>query len=264
MMIDRNMDVWKSQLEKYKSLRSMIAEKKEKSEELLRFDRCSIRASDVAGQYYCEKKVEMKYLYGDIESETKNQGTAAHENLLEGAEIVDQEDLWKTVYGKEPVLAMEWLLLAEYEDIILTGQPDSILFENGEPLVIFEYKFSRRKKVYPSYQVQAGFYGILLKNLGFNTEKLFYAIVVAERKSKNDPYLKDKVLDAVRNIEPKSAVIPIKNAVIYFNRFDEKQAKASLEWAIKFWKKQRKAISTTNPHKCRICEYEQDCKKFVF
>ncbi len=258
------MDIWKNHFEKYNSLLQLMAERKEKSDELLRFDRCTIRASDVAGQYYCEKKIEMKYLYGDVETETKNQGTAAHENLLEGAEIVDQENLWKAIYSKEPVLAMEWLLLAEYEEIILTGQPDSVLFENGEPLVIFEYKFSRRKKVYPSHHVQAGFYGILLKNLGFNIEKLFYAIVVADRKSKQDPDLKDKVLDAVINIEPQSIVIPIENAVIYLNKFDEQQAKASLEWAIEFWKNQRDAISTTNPYKCRICEYEKDCKKSIF
>ncbi|MEJ2241936.1 MAG: PD-(D/E)XK nuclease family protein [Candidatus Bathyarchaeota archaeon] len=257
------MDIWKSQLEKYNSLLKLIDAKKENSKELLRFDRCTIRASDVAGQYYCEKKIEMKYLYGDVETETKNQGTAAHEKLLEGAEIVDQESLWKTVYGKEPVLAMEWLLLSEYEDVILTGQPDSVLFENGEPLVIFEYKFSRRKKVCPSHHVQAGFYGILLKNLGFNIEKLFYAIVVADRKLKCNPDLKDTVLNAVRNIEPRNVVIPIENAIIYFNKFDEKQAKASVEWAIKFWKNQREAISTQNPYKCRICEYEQRCRKFV-
>lgn len=258
------MDVWKNQLQKYHSLLNLLAERKENRKELLRFDRCTIRASDVAGQYYCEKKIEMKYLYGDVESETKNQGTAAHENLLEGAEVVDQEDLWKTVYAKEPVLAMEWLLLAEYNDIILSGQPDSVLFENGEPLIIFEYKFSRRRKVYPSHHVQAGFYGILLKNLGFNTEKLFYAIVVADRKSKQDPNLKDKVLDAVTNIGQKSGAIQIENATIYLNKFDEEQAKASLEWALEFWKKQRDAICTTNHYKCRICEYEEHCEKFVF
>ena len=50
------MDVWKNQLEKYNSLLTLIAERKEKNKELLRFDRCTIRASDVAGQYYCEKK----------------------------------------------------------------------------------------------------------------------------------------------------------------------------------------------------------------
>ena len=45
------MSIWKKQLEKINSLRIQIAERKEKNEDLLRFDRCTIRASDVAGQY---------------------------------------------------------------------------------------------------------------------------------------------------------------------------------------------------------------------
>jgi hypothetical protein len=57
------MTTWKQQLEKYNSLLELISQKKEKSEGELRFNRCSIRASDVAGQYYCEKKIEMEYLW---------------------------------------------------------------------------------------------------------------------------------------------------------------------------------------------------------
>jgi len=165
------MTTWKQQLEKYNSLLEQIVQKKEKNEGELSFNRCNIRASDVTGQYYCEKKIEMEYLYGEVETETKNQGTEAHENLLEGSEAVDQEEVWKAIYGKKPVLTLEWLLLAEYKDIILIGQPDSVLFENGFPLVIFEYKFSRSKRAYPSYHVQAGFYGLLLKSIGFDTGK---------------------------------------------------------------------------------------------
>jgi hypothetical protein len=256
-----DMTNWKHQLEKYNSLRMQITERIKNSEELLRFDRCTIRASDVAGQYYCEKKIEMKYLYGEVENETKNQGTAAHENMLEGTEAIEHEELWKTVYGKKPVLALEWLLIAKYNDIILAGQPDSILFENGYPLVIFEYKFSRNKRTYPSHHVQAGFYGLLLKNLGFDISKLFYAIVVADRRAKHNLNLKDNVLEKVKNNGPKNAILPIENAVIYLNKFNEKKATNSLDWAIQFWKKQREAISTNNPNKCRICEYEQKCNK---
>ena len=116
------MKEWKRQLDKYNSLVELLAQRKESEESLLRFGRCSVRASDVGSQYYCEKKVEMSYLYGEVETETKNQGTEGHEALLEGAEALDQEELWKAVYSKEPVLACEWLLLAEYSDIILVGQ----------------------------------------------------------------------------------------------------------------------------------------------
>jgi len=257
------MSEWKRQLEKCNSLLEQISRKKEMSEGDLRFNRCTIRASDVAGQYYCEKKIEMRYLYGEVETEIKNQGTEAHENLLVGSEAVGREDLWKAIYGKEPVLALEWLLTAEYKDIILVGQPDSVLFENEVPLVIFEYKFSRSKRVYPSYQVQAGFYGLLLKNIGFNTEKLFCAVVVADRRTREDPDLKDNVFNAVMKNGLKNAILRIENAVIYLSKFDEQDAEAHVDWAIKFWKNQREAIPTTNPFKCRSCEYQEQCKKPV-
>jgi len=263
-MLSDTMTTWKKQLEKYNSLLEQIAQRKEKNEGILRFNRCTIRASDVAGQYYCEKKIEMEYLYGEVETETKNQGTEAHENLLEGSEAVDQEDIWKAIYGKKPVLALEWLLLAEYKDIILIGQPDSVLFENGFPLVVFEYKFSRSKRAYPSYHVQAGFYGLLLKSIGFDTGRLFYAIVVADRRARDDPSLKDNVFEAVMKNGLKRAILHIENAVVYLNKFDEQEAQSSLEWAIQFWKGQREATSTTNPNKCRICEYQEECKKLIF
>jgi CRISPR/Cas system-associated exonuclease Cas4 (RecB family) len=257
------MTTWKRQLEKYNSLLEQIARRKEKSECLLRFGRCSVRASDVAGQYYCEKKVEMGYLFGEVETETKNQGSEAHENLLEGTEAASQEDLWKAVYSKEPVLACEWLLLAEYSGVVLAGQPDAVLFEGGVPLVVFEYKFSRSRRAYPSYHVQAGFYGLLLKSLGFDTGELFCAIVVADRRVRDDPSLRENVVEAVKKNGPENAILPIKNAVIYVNRFDEQAAQSSLEWAIQFWKGQREAISTTNPNKCRNCEYKQECKRLI-
>ena len=255
---------WKQQIEEYDSLLRQIIQNKENKKGNLRFNRFTIRASDVAGQYFCEKKIEMEYLYGEVETEIKNQGTEAHENLLEGSESIDRETLWKAIYSKEPVLALEWLLFAEYNDIILTGQPDSVLFENGFPLVVFEYKFSRSRRAYPSYHVQAGFYGILLKSIGFNTEKLFYAIVVADRRAKSDPNLKENVSDVIKKNGLKKAILPIENAVIYLNKFNQEEAESSLDWAIQFWKNQREAIPTTNPNKCRACEYSEECKHSRF
>ena len=85
------MSRWKQQIEEYDSLFRQILQKKENNQGDLRFNRSSIRASDVAGQYFCEKKIEMQYHYGEIETKTKTHGTEAHENLLEGSEAVDRE-----------------------------------------------------------------------------------------------------------------------------------------------------------------------------
>ena len=122
----------------------------------------------------------------------------------------------------------------------------------------------RSKSAYPRYHVQAGFYGLLLKSLGFNTSKLYYAIVVADRRKRDDHDLKDNVFEAVKRNGLRKAVLPIENAVIYLNKFDEQEARASLDWAIQFWKGEREAISTSNRNKCRVCEYEEECKKFGF
>jgi len=218
-----------------------------------------VRASDVASQYFCEKKVEMQYLYGEIETETKNQGTEAHEKLLEGSEEVSRQNLWKKIQGKKPVFALELLLLAKYKGLILAGRPDCILFEKGFPLIIFEYKFSRSKRDYLSYHVQARTYGIILQSIGFDISKLFYAIVVADRKAKDDNQFRIRVIDAILQNGLKEAVLTTENAVIYLNKFNPNEAEQNLDWAIEFWNKQREAIPTRNPNKCKSCEYNVEC-----
>ena len=92
-------------------------------------------------------------------------------------------------------------------------------------------------------------------------QKLFYAIVVADRRARDDHNLKDNVFEAVMKNGLRKAILPIENAVIYLNKFDEQEAESSLEWAIQFWKSQREAIPTTNQYKCRTCEYREECKQ---
>ena len=255
---------WERQLEEYDSLLEQFIQRLKKGEGELRFDRPAIRASDIAEQYFCEKKVEMQHLYGQIETETKNLGTEAHEKLLEGSEKVSRQNLWKKIYQKKPIFALELLLLAKYKGLILAGRPDCILFKNGFPLIIFEYKFSRSQRDYLSYHVQARTYGILLKNMGFDISKLFYAIVVADRITKDDDQLKERVVDAILKNGLKETVLTTENAVIYLKKFNPEEAELSLDWAIEFWKSQREAIPTTNPNKCRTCEYNEECKPSIF
>ena len=183
------MTEWKGQLERFDSLLKGLNQKQRERGEL-RFNRSFVIASDIAGQYYCEKKIEMQYLYGKIETESKNIGTKAHEKLTEDSVKVKREDLWRKIYGLEPVFALEMFLLANYDGVLLAGKPDSVLFARGFPLVVFEYKFSKSSEAYPSYHVQAQTYGILLENMGFDTSQLFYAIVVADPKTKGSRELR--------------------------------------------------------------------------
>ena len=257
------MSKWKSQLEEYSSLLEQVFQKLKKGEGELRFSNPCVRASDVASQYFCEKKVEMQYLHGEKGTETKNQGTEAHEKLLAGSEEVSCQDLWKKIHGKKPVFALELLLLAKYKDLVLAGRPDCVLFEKGFPLIVFEYKFSRSQRDYLSYHVQARTYGLMLKSMGFDISRLFYAIVVADRRAKDDDQLKVRVVDAVLKNGLKEAVLTLENAVVYLNKFDPNEAELALDWAIEFWKGQREAIQTMNPNKCRSCEYNAECNAHV-
>lgn len=205
----------------------------------------------------------MQYLYGDVETEERSIGTEGHEKLLEGSVKIKRQELWKEIYGKEPIFALEMPLLAKYKDVALAGIPDSVVFQNGYPMIVFEYKFSKSKMAYRTHHVQARTYGILLRNMGFETSRLFYAIVIADPEARHDKRLSQKVVQAVYENGPKEAELNIQNTVIYLQKFNEDDAERDPDWAIEFWKKTREAIMTNNPNKCMNCEHKVECNKSV-
>jgi hypothetical protein len=253
------MDEWEKQLQEYNLLLKKIVQKFQKKEGELRFNRPVASASDIAEQYFCEKKVEMQFIHGEIETERKTLGIEAHKNLLKDVIKTSREKLWQDIYEKDMVIALEIPLLADYNDLILAGSPDAVLFQHGVPLVIFEYKFSKMFRPFINHHVQARTYGILLTKMGFNTSKLFYAIVIADPKAKEDTNLKEKVVHSVFVNGLKKTILYINNARIYVNKFNRKEAEQNLNWAIDFWKKKREAIPTNNPNKCKSCEYNLKC-----
>ena len=233
----------------------------QKPRENLRFSRSFVIASDIAEQFYCEKKVELEYLHGEIETEAKNIGAEAHENLTEVSVKVKRADLWKKIYGVKPVFALEMFLLAEYNGILLAGKPDSVLFARGFPLVVFEYKFSKSDVDYLSYHVQTETYGLLLGNMGFDTRRLFYAIVVADPKTKGRQELKNQVIKKVFSNPPKETVYVIDDAKVYMKKFNRATAEEHLTWALEFWNRSRAAQPTGNLKKCGRCEYQEKCQE---
>src|SRR4030042_4033591 len=136
------MDKWKAQLESLNLLLKELKQDREAGGRLV-FGCSMILASDIATQFYCEKKLEMEHVHGEVETEAKTVGTEAHENLTEDAVKVKRGQLWMDIYGDKPVFALEMPLLAKYGDVFLAGKPDSVLFTRGFPLMVLEYKFSR-------------------------------------------------------------------------------------------------------------------------
>ena len=248
---------WERQVKEFCSIRRQIAEKNSLG---LRFNRILIGASDVADQFFCEKKVEMRYTYGKIETLEKIRGAQAHEKLLEGMAKIDLADLWKKIYAAKPLYVSEMFLLARYKEIILAGVPDAIVFNSGVPIVLFEYKFTRATQPSNSHRIQVRTYGLLLQSMGFDTKKLFHGIVLVDPKLRNDPRLRQNVVDAVSENGPKEAVLKTEKAAIHIEKFSQDQAQRDLDWAIEYWKRQREAVPTDNQSKCERCEYRRKCK----
>ncbi|MGA3290796.1 MAG: hypothetical protein ABSD42_11230 [Candidatus Bathyarchaeia archaeon] len=104
---------WKAQLETFDSLLRELSQNQREQNGRLRFDRPFVIASDVASQFYCEKKVEMQYIHGKVETEAKHIGTEVHEKLTEDSIKVKRAELWQKIYGTKPVFALEMFLLSK-------------------------------------------------------------------------------------------------------------------------------------------------------
>jgi CRISPR/Cas system-associated exonuclease Cas4 (RecB family) len=256
------MNNWKEQLESLDGLFTELKQNRQQGSSL-RFGRSVIVASDIAEQFYCEKKVEMEYLHGKVETEAKAIGTEAHEKLTEDSVKVKREQLWRDIYGDKPIFALEMFLLAKYGDVLLAGKPDSVLFGRGVPLVLFEYKFSKSDVDYLSYHVQAQTYCVLLDNMGFDTGELSYVIVVADPKTKGSRELRRAVVSTVLKSGLKEAVRSVDGARVYLCKFNRATAKKNLDWALEFWIKSREAETTLNQNKCARCEFKIQCQEPV-
>jgi hypothetical protein len=96
--------------------------------------------------------------------------------------------------------------------------------------------------------------------MGFDTSRLFYAIVVADPKTKGKRELRQNVVHTIIKNGPKEAVHAINGAKIYYNRFNREIAERNLAWALDFWNKSREAQPTNNQNKCARCEYQSKCE----
>jgi len=236
--------------------------KKEKSN--LRFSAKFLSVSEIATQYYCEKKVEMEQEYGKRETPEMKIGEEAHELLLKDSVKVKREQILKKIYSGEPTLVREMILLGKHKDIIIVGIADAIFFLARYPLFLFEFKFSNKPVPFREHHVQARLYCYLLNLMGWDTSKLRYTIVVASLKSKDDEELRKIPLEVLKQRKEDRLKVKTRSGEvnIFINNFKMEEAINELDWALGFWKKERVAIPTSNPKKCEACEYKDLCDYF--
>jgi CRISPR/Cas system-associated exonuclease Cas4 (RecB family) len=226
----------------------------------LRFDKQILFVNEIAAQYFCEKKVDMLYSYGRVETESKDRGTAAHEKLVEDSEKVSIEKVWEEIHLDKPVEVHEMPLMAEYEGLPIMGRPDCVLFDKGEPALVLEFKFSSFRRPFHDHHIQAGAYCFLLEKMGFDVEKLHYGIVMAGTNAREDQGLTKRVIDSIVEKGAEESILEIENTQVYLSKYDVNKVTYELDWATKYWKQEREAIPTNNPNKCRRCEYNNRCE----
>lgn len=247
---------------KYNTQISFLEEIKE-TENLLRFDSRYIKISDIASQYYCEKKVELKYVHGDIETEEKLLGREGHDDLAKKFVEVTMQEGWEHMFTTPRFSLSEFLFLAKYKDLYLVFRPDRVLFVNGVPKMLIEFKFSKYRRPFISHHVQLQTEGYLFKKLGFDVGSLYYLIVIAPINADPDStFLNDipKRIFEKKRSGLNEEYYKFRDINAYLYKFDKKTAKKNFKWALEYWMCERVAQLTDNKNKCRSCEYNKSCK----
>ncbi len=207
----------------------------------LRFNNKWITPSDIGSQNYCELKVDFAKKLNREVSEQMITGTENHETMVENFQKTKYDQLWGNIYKEKRIWIGEFPIIAPYNDVFIFGKPDQILFVNGKPYILIEFKFSSHNRLFKSYIAQAETYCLELLNLEFDTSLLHYCVVVAPLELNDD---KEHLKSLPRLIFEKflKEDLLLKNeselqfgaTTAYLRKFEEKTAEETVDFALKY------------------------------
>lgn len=232
-------------------------------EQLSESEGSSLAPSRIAGQFYCEKKVDLTRELGDIETPAKTRGSKTHEKAAEDSEEISDDEFWNALERGERQIIVESPFIGEAADFLVGGIPDAVLFEGQKARLIFERKTtSRPNYLYKNHRIQAWLYGFILDSLGFDTDDLKIAILSHEQSL--DPEAGKKLQQLVMASyeewklgEQELAENP--QAILHLSEFSKVDYLEDLNWALGYWRDERDPIPTSKAAKCRACEYNDVC-----
>ena len=135
-------DNWKTVFDNQLKLREELNERIKNGKSHLKFNRPYLIVSDTASQFYSEAKLELNYIFGKIKTEEQKEGAMLHEKMAEDAVFIKFKELVENIQQAEEIVIIETTFLMKFNDNIIVGKPDVIIFKRGIPLFLFEYKFS--------------------------------------------------------------------------------------------------------------------------
>ncbi len=234
----------------------------------LKFDRRYVIPSDIGSQFYCEQKLEREYLTGKVITDEMLQGVEGHGRIVKDFKPITMENAWRDIYTKDKTALAEFIFIAPYKSVFLIGRPDVIFFIGGNPILMFEFKFSKYDTDFLSHHAQAQCYGLIMREIGFDVKNLFYSIVIFKPEMlKERKFIKtipQKIItDFLRgnfgSLESNSKTYGDVKA--YIHKFTSEVAEKHMDWALKYWTEKREACCTEQAGKCLSCKYTQECKK---
>ena len=224
-----------------------------------------IAVSDIAGQFYCEYKVENEVAFGEVPTDAKDIGTDLHDELIP-QEPITEKQFAELVSRKQPSYAVlnVWGTVC---GLRLVGTPDHIVWSEGRPLWLVELKTTKgdTSSLWPDQMNQIRVYGLLLELMGFDCSRLRLAVVrlrTGELSDEDRMLWTERVSTCLESGNLAELEAQYKNAMkVHLLTHDRTAAEACVMEKQGYWLGEREATSSTSVGKCRACEYASVCPK---
>lgn len=234
-------------------------------EKNLRHGTSFVAVSTIAGQFYCEYKVENEFAFGEVPTEAKDMGTDMHDELIP-QEPITKKQFAELVSGKEPSYAVlhVWGTVG---GLRLVGTPDHIVWSEGRPLWLVELKTTRGDptSLWPDQMNQIRIYGLLLDLMGFDCSRLRLALVrlrAGELTDEERGLWTERVSTHLESGKLAELEAKYRNAMkVHLLPHDKAAAVASIMEKRGYWMGEREATSSTSVGKCKACEYNSVCPR---
>jgi len=227
-----------------------------------------VAVSSIAEQFYCEYKIENEFAHGEIPTESKDTGTALHDELIPTEEI-SKEQFADLVKRREPSLAVlrVWGLVG---GLRIIGMPDHIVWKEGKPLWLVELKTTKGDPapLWEDQENQARIYGLLLDLMGFDCAEMKLAVVRLKTGELQDEERKEWILRVSRALlEGKTDELESRyrdSMKIHILEHSRPLAARAVDSKAGYWLETREPSSSTSVGRCRACEYNSVCPKTLY
>jgi len=222
----------------------------------------TVPTSRIAGQYYCEQKVEMDYLHGEIKTEAKTEGEKLHEQMIRMRKTT-VDNLIKHI-KKRKIQVATFPIIAKFSELVIVGMPDAIVFLKRTPSYLIELKTTKgdTSRLWKDQLVQVGTYALILEEMGFDCSKLKLVVIRTRRQEGlSAQYKQDLLRTSITGLLKEGEKTPASRlgSTTHIIDYNKENVIADLRWAEAYWLSQREPIPTRNVAKCRSCEFNDIC-----